>query len=59
MNSQSEPDTPDNAAAQAAVETIAAPEHTPLQPADSFAAKTRLAAVIRCRRVIRNINEQR
>lgn len=34
MNSRSEPDTPDNAADQTAVETIAAHERTSLQPVD-------------------------
>jgi uncharacterized protein (DUF1778 family) len=34
MNPRSEPDTPDNAADQTAVETITVPGRTALQPAD-------------------------
>ena len=34
MNPRSEPDTPDNAADQMAVETVTVPERTALQPAD-------------------------
>lgn len=37
MNHRSEPDTPDNAADQTAVETVTVPERTALQPADQEA----------------------